>query len=377
MSQAGAFPFIVRLNRVDCLTLSSVVTTALATAMTLDQHFHLAMALLFIAMGCDGLDGMLARKWGLARNFGRYLDGFMDVLIYLVSPALLAYQSGFNGAWGLFLMLTIGCGCVRLAVFNEIGNIEDAGRSRYLGMPVFWSLFILAGYQLLLLQLPLLLCNSLLALALLVFSVLMVSRQPFFKFTSLLQILALTCGGAILFLLLDLRQRGIDFTHWPWATVFWLQLPVVIGGVLHMVVVTRDWLPALKIPVQRHWFGANKTLRGFLVMPLLSALGGWCMAPSGEWVLTGALAGLAYVLAELPNSFIKRRMGVPPGEVPRRFRLLFVAVDQLDSGLGIALLYALLGYGWDVVVLFALSFPVTALIVKQILFRLRLKRTAA
>ena len=83
MSQAGAFPFIVRLNRVDCLTLSSVVTTALATAMTLDQHFHLAMALLFVAMGCDGLDGLLARKWGLARNFGRYLDGFMDVLIYL------------------------------------------------------------------------------------------------------------------------------------------------------------------------------------------------------------------------------------------------------------------------------------------------------
>src|SRR3990167_4956779 len=307
MSQAGAFPFIVRLNRVDCLTLSSVVTTALATAMTLDQHFNLAMALLFVAMGCDGLDGMLARKWGLARNFGRYLDGFMDVLIYLVSPALLAYQSGFNGAWGLF---------------------------------------ILAGYQLLLLQWPLLLCNSLLALALLVFSVLMVSRQPFFKFTSLLQILALTGGGALLFLLLDLRQRGIDFTRWPWATVFWLQLPVVIGGVLHMVVVTRDWLPALKIPLQHHWFGANKTLRGFLVMPLLSALGGWCMAPSGEWVLTGALAGLAYVLAELPNSFIKRRMGVPPGEVPRRFRLLFVAVDQLDSGLGIALLYALLGYGW-------------------------------
>src|SRR3990167_8942064 len=221
MSQAGAFPFIVRLNRVDCLTLSSVVTTALATAMTLDQHFNLAMALLFVAMGCDGLDGMLARKWGLARNFGRYLDGFMDVLIYLVSPALLAYQSGFNGAWGLFLMLTIGCGCVRLAVFNEIGNVEDAGRSRYLGMPVFWSRFILAGYQLLLLQWPLLLCNSLLALALLVFSVLMVSRQPFFKFTSLLQILALTGGGALLFLLLDLRQRGIDFTRWPWVAGAW------------------------------------------------------------------------------------------------------------------------------------------------------------
>ncbi len=387
MTHANAFPFIVRLNRVDCLTLSSVFTTALAAAFTLEGHHHLALALLFVAMGCDGLDGMLARKWGLARNFGRYLDGFMDVLIYLVSPALVAYQSGFDGAWGLLLMLTIGCGCVRLAVFNEIGNIEDAGRYRYLGMPVFWSLFIVAAWQLLQPVLPPLLCNLLLALALLVFSLLMVSRQPFFKFTALWQILALTGGGALLFLLLDLHQRGL-FSHadlvsaWqkladlPWELVYWLQVPVVVGGVLHMLVVTKNWLPALAVPVQRRWFGANKTVRGFVMMPLLSALGGMLVSFNLEGVWLGALVGLAYVLAELPNSFLKRRLGVAPGQLPLRFRRAFLLLDQLDSALGVALLYALLGYGWQVSLLFLLTFPLTALVVKQILFRLRLKKTA-
>lgn len=391
MTHVNAFPFIVRLNRVDCLTLSSVFTTALAAAFTLEGHHHLAMALLFVAMGCDGLDGMLARKWGLARNFGRYLDGFMDVLIYLVSPALVAYQSGFGGAWGLLLMLTIGCGCVRLAVFNEIGNIEDAGRYRYLGMPVFWSLFIIAAYQLLLPLLPPLLCNLLLAVALLVFSVLMVSRQPFFKFTALWQILLITFTGALLFLLLDLRQRGLILhdldaqslrrsglhpARWPWELVYWLQLPVVVGGVLHMLVVTKNWLPALTMPIHRRWFGANKTVRGFVMMPLLSALGGACVSFNAEGLWLGALAGFAYVLAELPNSFLKRRLGVAPGQLPQHCRRLFLLLDQLDSAVGVALLYWLLGYGWQVALLFLLSFPLTALVVKQILFRLRLKKTA-
>src|SRR5690606_23223041 len=108
MSQSAAFPFIVRLNRVDCITLSSVITTALAVALALEHHLFLAMSLLFVAMTSDAVDGMLARRWGLTRNFGRYLDGFMDVLIYLVSPAIVAYQSGFSGWWGVLLMLYIG-----------------------------------------------------------------------------------------------------------------------------------------------------------------------------------------------------------------------------------------------------------------------------
>ncbi|MES2917826.1 MAG: CDP-alcohol phosphatidyltransferase family protein [Pseudomonadota bacterium] len=197
--------FIIRLNRVDLLTLSGVVTASLATACFLERQFFLGTALLFLAMLGDALDGMLARRLGLVRNFGRYLDGFMDVLIYLVAPALGAYLMGFDGPWSLFLLAMLMAGCTRLAVFNDIGNLQEDSGLAYLGMPVFWSVFGLAGFQLLAFVLPTAAQFPALALALALFSLAMLWHRPFFKFSKLSHILGLTLGGAVLFLVLHLR----------------------------------------------------------------------------------------------------------------------------------------------------------------------------
>lgn len=196
--------FIVQLNRVDLLTLSGVLTSTLAMLAALHGHLYLGIALLFLAMLGDALDGIFARRLGLERSFGRYLDGFMDVLIYLVGPALIFHRFGFDGVYGLFLWALLICGCTRLAVFNDIGNIQESDGLAYLGMPVFWSVFLLGGYALLRLLLPEALCNPLLAAALGAFSYAMLLRRPFFKFKSLTQILSLTLGGSVLFLLLHL-----------------------------------------------------------------------------------------------------------------------------------------------------------------------------
>lgn len=200
--------YIIRLNPVDWLTISGVLTSSLAAAAVLQHHFLLATALLYLAMLGDALDGMLARKWGLERNFGRYLDGFMDVLIYLVTPALLLYAQGFDGLWSIFLLMMLGAGCVRLAVFNDIGNIKEGDGLAYLGMPVFWSLFILAAYLIIEVicgqALPRVWLNAGLALALAAFSHAMVWRRPFFKFKKLWHILTITLGGAALFFALHL-----------------------------------------------------------------------------------------------------------------------------------------------------------------------------
>ena len=170
---------------------------------------------------------------------------------------------------------------------------------------------------------------------------------------------------------------------------WYLQIPVIIGGVLHMVVVTRNLWPGLATPVFQPWFGANKTWRGMLAVPLLTALGALLLWPAdkllGAWSpfagyplwLAGGVAGLGYVLAELPNSFFKRRLGIAPGATPERGRYLFILLDQLDSGIGVALAYVVyLGISWPVAGVFVLSFPLTALIVKRILYGLRLKKSA-
>lgn len=171
-------------------------------------------------------------------------------------------------------------------------------------------------------------------------------------------------------------------------TAWYLQIPIVIGGVLHMLTVTRDWLPALRQPVCERWFGANKTWRGFVLMPLLTAIGAACLVPAEQWLgeaavfghsplLAGFLAGIGYTLAELPNSYIKRRLGIAPGAVPEKHRQLFIFTDQIDSGIGVALAYLLYpGINWHICLAYALTFPFTALAVKRLLFLCQLKKSA-
>jgi CDP-diacylglycerol--serine O-phosphatidyltransferase len=385
--------FIIKLNRVDLITLSSVLTTFVALIWAMDGHLYFSMAMLFVAMTADAMDGMLARKWQLEREFGRYLDGFMDVLIYLVVPAVILVQWGFNGYFSIFILLMIGAGCVRLSVFNQTGNIKESNGLSYLGMPVFWSVFLIAGVMLLEFLIGHQAALYLMALVLLVFSFYMVVSKPFFKFSSLQQILLLTIGGFSIFACAELAQFGQQSPLMYLLLALYLQIPVVIGGVWHMVVVSKDQLSFLKKPINQTLFGANKTWRGMVVVPLLTAIGGLCLWPA-EYVLealtgqgllsayeiwyVGLVAGVGYVLAELPNSFYKRRIGIQPGEVPEDKKYWFIALDQLDSAIGVALAYWLvLGVSFESMWIYIITFPITALLVKQWLFNNNLKSSAA
>ncbi len=52
----------------------------------------------------------------------------------------------------------------------------------------------------------------------------------------------------------------------------------------------------------------------------------------------GFLIGLAYALFELPNSFLKRRLGIKPGKTTKGFsKAFFVFLDQADSVFGVCL----------------------------------------
>jgi len=99
--------------------------------------------------------------------------------------------------------------------------------------------------------------------------------------------------------------------------------------------------------------GEHKTLRGFVIMVPAAAVSFAALAAAigdpgqaGLWPLTvagyaglGACAGLGFMVGELPNSFLKRQLGIRPGECPRG-RLAasaqFVA-DRIDSGIGMLL----------------------------------------
>lgn len=146
----------------------------------------------------------------------------------------------------------------------------------------------------------------------------------------------------------------------------WLVLPVALGGLGHVAVLKTNLLSSLAIPIDNgaRWrgqpvFGANKTWRGIALMTGLTALTSGTqatLARRNRWTsaldvvqsarvdawLAGALCGLTYCLAELPNSFVKRQVGIAPGgRATRAGRLQYVA-DQADSVAGCLLALRLL-----------------------------------
>lgn len=139
----------------------------------------------------------------------------------------------------------------------------------------------------------------------------------------------------------------IQFFH-----IVLLSLPLVVGGVLHMIAVKADILSYFKRPIHHRWFGMNKTWRGFIVMPLATFPGVWVaqklellidlntpLLVNQSTLLLSIVLGCGYCLAELPNSFMKRRLGIKEGQTSEKFKWLFVVVDQADSAFGCMLAY--------------------------------------
>ena len=142
----------------------------------------------------------------------------------------------------------------------------------------------------------------------------------------------------------------------------------------------------------RRIFGVNKTARGFVVMVPAAAgafalLGGVAPPSIGLWPLSllgyatlGTLAGLGFMLGELPNSFLKRQLDIAPGSAPATSIGVAVqfAVDRLDSGLGMLIANSLAvptpWVTWVVVLLFG---PVIHWSFSVVMFRLGLKARPA
>lgn len=391
--------FIVKLNLVDYLTLSGVFWAGIAVALILQERLELALAFLYLAVISDAFDGVLARKYGLTRDFGRYLDGFVDTVDYLIAPALFFYAWGFSEVWqGLLLLVFICCGFIRLSVFNEIGNIkdEDNGLS-YLGAPVFWSTLLLGPTYIVSTLIGKEILFSLMTILIPLFSLLMLHNGRYHKFKNPKRMLVALLSLSVMFFLWDAYKQGFYFRKDSQtislhvATGLLASIPVIVGGILHMLVVRFDLLSFLKIPISQKLFGSNKTIRGFVVMPFSCMIGfSILVAIVGEsasgftinfsqysiWI-SGLLIGLAYVLAELPNSYIKRRLGVAPGAVPQSNARLFILVDQLDSGILCLLCY---WFFWNMPALTCLvtlvMTPIIALSIKKLLYLLKLKNSS-
>ena len=124
----------------------------------------------------------------------------------------------------------------------------------------------------------------------------------------------------------------------------WVFLPVLGAPLAHAPVLRADLAPGLKRPISKRLFGENKTWRGALVMSAGTVLAALALdrlpgyrrrlpepMAAANPVVVGGLLGIATWVGELPNSFIKRRLGIPPGQRHRSPAGIVISIiDQAD-----------------------------------------------
>src|SRR5262249_7814050 len=137
--------------------------------------------------------------------------------------------------------------------------------------------------------------------------------------------------------------------------IIYLFSPLLIGLALHGFYIKFNSLAFLCLPIDqgqkfrgKRIFGDNKTYRGVVVVGLGTAIGFGLQSlflhriasirsvelfdySFFKAVALGLAVGVAAMLSELPNSFIKRRFEIAPGSAAKEWKgLVFYVYDPID-----------------------------------------------
>ena len=178
----------------------------------------------------------------------------------------------------------------------------------------------------------------------------------------------------------------------------------IIAGIINSIFCKTKLLNKLKVPMdfnknfidKKRIFGDNKTWKGFFGYIFFNII--VCLLFGFIWklfkleslnffyvyhsntvlynLLIGFLLGLFYAMFELPNSFIKRRLGIKEGKTTEGFKkVFFIILDQADSVFGVALvvwMFYPLGI-WKYLLYIAIGI-VTHLLINMLLYFFKLRK---
>lgn len=117
------------------ITLVNIIFGSLSLVSTLHANYKIAALFILVAVVMDGLDGRIARRFGIMSEMGKELDSLCDLVSFGVAPALLLYSQVlymFPYLLGLIAaVIYIMCGAFRLARFNVL-NIKEY----FVGIPI-------------------------------------------------------------------------------------------------------------------------------------------------------------------------------------------------------------------------------------------------
>ena len=102
-------------------TASNLLFGMCSILSTFEGNFFLSGVFILLALVADGMDGRLARHFGVSSEFGKEMDSLCDLGSFGIAPAILAYAFCLNHygklGWAVAIIFAL-CGMWRLARFN-------------------------------------------------------------------------------------------------------------------------------------------------------------------------------------------------------------------------------------------------------------------
>ena len=129
---------------VHLLTASGAVLSMFAMLAAVEQKWSLMFLWLVVALIVDGIDGPLARKYEVHKNWPTYdgvlMDLIVDYLTYVFIPAYALFKSGLLSGWtGWLSIIVIVFGSV---VYFADTRMKTKDKS-FAGFPACWNMVVL------------------------------------------------------------------------------------------------------------------------------------------------------------------------------------------------------------------------------------------
>ncbi|MDO8883058.1 MAG: CDP-alcohol phosphatidyltransferase family protein [Pseudotabrizicola sp.] len=129
---------------VHLLTASGAVLSMFAMLAAVEENWSLMFLWLVVALIVDGIDGPLARRYEVDKNWPNYdgvlLDLIIDFLTYVFIPAYALFKSGLLPGWtGWIAIIVIVYGSV---IYFADTRMKTKDKS-FAGFPACWNMVVL------------------------------------------------------------------------------------------------------------------------------------------------------------------------------------------------------------------------------------------
>ena len=134
---------------VHLLTATGAVLSMFAMLAAVQEQWSMMFLWLVVALIVDGIDGPLARRYDVTKNWPTYdgvlMDLIVDYLTYVFIPAYALFKSGLLPGWtGWFAIIAIVYGSV---VYFADTRMKTKDKS-FAGFPACWNMVILVLFAL-------------------------------------------------------------------------------------------------------------------------------------------------------------------------------------------------------------------------------------